>query len=538
MKIGHGLRAGFFNLTIGLVAALLCVPAFAAKKSAPGVDYQLEEPPAFTTSYTDKEWTENVAKAKEYANRKIASTDFADESTVLSEQYRNIRNSLIGGPLYQGGKAIKTAPEAKASEDITNLLTELEKNFNAGAYTEPDAQMLAAQLLMLKPFRGLIHRGRNIFEAQGTARGAHAMAVTALRVAAGGIEVYLPTPQWKAGFAYAVEPINAAQPATCTKPGGWGAQCDITNDATFQLWTRSEVLPQLLILNNTLAKLNFTKPVYWDNQILNGKANFTSSKDRLIRLGEAERLLMLSGVQAAISSLYGINAFHFDGFFKSFDSIGAVYGFQVMFDAGRATAEGRFAAIRKYPDLFRYKKETPAESAHYMAMSYSALKQSINNAYLAYTALNGHESDTNLQQNLIDPRLIAPFSRILNTGFSNAFVISGIAGGDVMSAVVNGEKVTVDLKAFYTNPPDSLQDFMPVPGGFEGGPDWNTKVVNGKPVKYRNYLKGRPIAWNYGVYGRYFPGVGGRDDVERTARVLSQSWGGFLLGIPLSMVMF
>ena len=536
MKTGRGLKASFFNLTIGLVTAFMCVPALAANKSAPAVDYQLEEPPAFTTSYTDKEWAENVAKAKEYANRKVASMDFVDESTVLSEQYRNIRNSLIGGPLYQGGKAVKTAPEAKASEDITNLLTELEKNFNAGAYTEPDAQMLAAQLLMLKPFRGLIHRGRNIFEAQGTAHGAHAVAVTALRVVAGGIEVYLPTPQWKAGFAYAVEPINVMQPATCTKVGGWSSQCDITNDATFQLWTRSELLPQLLILNNTLAKLNFIKPVYWDNQILNGKANFTSSKDRLIRLGEAERLLMLSGVQAAISSLYGINAFHFDGFFKSFDSIGAVYGFQVMFDAGRATAEGRFAAIRKYPNLFRYRKETPTESAHYMAMSYSALIQSLKNSNLAYKELDGKESDPNLQQNLIDPRLVAPFSRILNAGFSNAFVISGMNSGDVMSAVVNGEKVTVDLKAFYTNPPDSLQDFMPV--GFEGGSDWNTKVVNGKPVKYRNYLKGRPIAWNYPVFARYFPGVGGQADVERTARVLSQSWGGFLLGLPLSMVMF
>jgi hypothetical protein len=537
---------GFGRLILISTIAVFGTAAALAKDKPSKNIYPLDEPAPMTTGYSPEAFEKTLAHVKEIAKRDVAQAtlDNRDESVVLSEQYRNIRNSLIGGDIFEGGKKKKTSPGATNSQHIVDLLADLEKGFKAGKYTSPDARVLAAQLLMLKPYQGFVYRARNIFDtSEGKARAAHAAAITMLRIAAAGVDTYFPTDQWKAGFDYTIEPFYVQQNRNCDTTKGWSSSCDIHNGETLQVWMRRELLPQLEQLGKVLHEVRFEKPVYWDNQILYGTANFTSSRDRLLRLGEPERYLMMSAVQAAISSVYGMSAFSFDGFFESIDDISKVYGFQQVFNSDGATARERFGAITKHDNLFKFKKNDPM-AKKYMNNSYAYLKTSLQNAHFAWKLLEGRENNKDMQDNLIDPRAVAPFARILNTGFSNAFGIAGldkasgkeVADGEVVSAVVNGEKVIVHLKEFYNNPPDSLQDFMP--NNFEGGSRKKSKPIKGTNVEYRNYDYGRPAQWQYGVYSKYFEGVQGPNDVKRIARVLSQSWGGFLLGVPIGMVMF
>ncbi len=500
-----------------------------------------ELPPKFDGGYTTETYKAALKSAGEVANRKIANTENTDEATALSEHARNIRNSLIGGSIYVDGNKKNTAKGAKTGDEINSLLVQLEEDFKADKFKETDAKFLAATLLMMRPYRGFIHRARNIFDTnEGNATLARANAVTALRFAASGISVYLPTPQWEAGFAYSVEPTYSEESAEC-KGGKWSENCDIHNGPAFQSWLHLELLPRLNTLHKVLRESSFREPIYWDNQILYGQANFTSTKDRLIRLGEAERYLMLSATQAAISGVYGNIAYSMDGLFESFDEVAKIYGFQAQFSSDIALPSARFNAIRKSKNLFKFKKDGKFVARHLTA-SYNALKASLQNSHLAWVTLNNGGAVG--QDTLIDPRLVAPFNRLINTGFQNTFGIVGIqpsgqevGQGDVLSAVVNGEKVTVKLKEFFDNPPDSLQDFMPT-GFLESGTEkWLTKTVGNEKVKYRNYEYGRPNRWNLRVYKKYFEGIRSDKDVEKTARVLSQSWGAFPLAAPLALMM-
>ena len=66
--------------------------------------------------------------------------------------------------------------------------------------------------------------------------------------------------------------------------------------------------------------------------------------------------------------------------------------------------------------------------------AYKAMKFPLQNAHFAYLALNGHQDDAEMQANLLDPRLVAPFARIINMGFQNSYGAVGISdqGADLV----------------------------------------------------------------------------------------------------------
>jgi len=537
--------------TVGLFASSLSYAAKLEEK-----EIALDAPPAFTHSYTAEQFEETLKNLKELAKRKPAETqlDHIDEKTALTAQYRHIRD------LFLAAKEADSDDPKKRPGTLIGLLETLDQEVKEGKFTEPDAQLLAAQLLLLKPMRGFVYRARNIFEANGRDnKFSHAAAVTLLRTTAQGIEVYLPTDQWRAGFRFAVEPYyvgdNVAAQKTCET--NWTDTCDVSNGPRFQAWLQAEVLPRLNHLEDVLSSFSLkdnNKYVYADNQILYGLGNYTSDRDRLLRFGEGERLGMLAATEATISTIYGGNAFTLRHYFDAWDKVAINYGFTAAFSASRSTSETRYNAIRNnYPELFTLKGKDNRDARaatikNFLTPAYESLKTSLQNAYLGWAYIDARGNVPDQFDNFIDPRAVVPFHRLFDTGFNNAFGAVGIdkdkkevASGKVWSAMVRNEKVVVNLKAFYTDPPNSLQEFMPLPsekGGFEGGEEMLNKTVNGVVVKYRNYYKGRPIAWDYKKFTKYFPEVNSSKDVERTSRVLAQSWGGFVLGLPMSFVMF
>lgn len=540
MRFRKGMRRLLIFAFVGIGGATV------GSAAEPKLTYPLEPLEFVAPEFDPKDFKAQVKEMQEYAKRKIAQSDTFDETKALSEQYRNVRSQLIGGPIFSGGKKTKDVPGVKTPENIVDLLKDLQPRYDRGEFTSPDARVLVAQIQMLRPFMGFVFRAKQIFEtSSGDARFAHAFAVTVLRTAASGIDIYLPNEEWKAGFDFSVQPPYAEQDKKCENAianiDNWSNRCDIKDGETLKLWVRREFLPQLGVLHKALSEVKFNQAVYWDNQMFYKGANFVSHKDRYLRLGEVERLAMLAVVQGSFSALIGMGAYDLTGFFESFDTIAKVYGFQVDFDATNATSADRFLGIKKrHPRLFRFRSEDP-ESKKYMLSSYNWLKMSLRTSYSAWQGLNEIKADSTAQRNLIDPRLAAPFARLINTGFQNLFAVAGIGNnfaevekGEVLSAVVNGEKVTVLLKKFFTEP-DNLQKFFPLT--FDQGGEDSVKQVDGKPVEYRNYRRGKPISWDYKFYGRYFEGVDSNAKVEQTARVLSQSWGGFVLGLPIAGMM-
>lgn len=529
---------------------------------------------------SSKKFKEAVKRARKMAKRKVASQPKEDvpEEKATSELFRNIRNSFIGGEVQLQGKEgdkVVERPGAKSAEDIHELLTQIQKNLKSGVYKDDQkALFLANQLSLAIPFRGFVFRARDIFDTRdGDAKAAHAFAVTMLRTIASGIITYLPTDQWPAMFQYSVEPFYVPKTSgwrdkpsqedrkSCLEK--WRSDCDIYDGATFQAWLVKEVMPVVSDARTRMYSMDFEKePVYWDNQILYGAANFTSSRDRFLKLGEAERYAMLSAYDVTLSSILGINAFRLDGFFEAFDSVAKEYGYSAAFNTFNATSMKRFNVVRKkHKNLFKFKGDTAkqrTESLVYLKSSYAYLKVAMQNAYVSWQILDNGEHDNGLQQNLFDPRAVAPFSRIIGTGMQNSFAILGtnmdletVSNPEVVSAVVNGEKVSINLAKFFEEPPNSLQDFMPLRGegrvaGARGPGALPQKKadrkgflyvnIDGKKVEYRDYFRGSPTHWNYSVYDKYFPGTKTSDGVRQLNRVLSQSWGTFFLGIPLSFV--
>lgn len=497
------------------------------------------------SSFTKQAFKEKIATVNKMKRRSVASTNTFDEKTALSVPFRNIRNYLIGGEIIKPDGKRKMVSGAKTAADIHRLLVKLDKDLASGNFSStPDAEILAVQLLALKPLRGFIARSKNIFETkEGNARSARSMVVTGLRAMAAGLETYLPTEQWSAAYDYVVQPYykRANSEKVCLQ--NWSEKCYLTDGPSAQAWLMNEMMPRLENVHTTLAKLTTdgmqNKIIYWDNKILYGTANFVSHNDRYLKLGQAERLLMLSATQATQSAILGLNAYHLDGLFESFDTIAKTYGIGSIFNSDSATAKGRFKAIRKHPDLFRFKTEEEKLAREYMRTSYQKLKAAMQTSYLAWKILDRGENNPALQANLLDPRLVAPFQRIWGTAWPNMMGIVGlrsdgvqeIASPTVRSAVVNGEKVVVKLRKFFNSPPHSLQDFMPI--SFVDGTEFLTNNFG----KYRNYRRGNPNGWKVHVYGEYFENVKDPEDVRRVARVLSQSWGGFLLGLPLNLVM-
>jgi hypothetical protein len=118
---------------------------------------------------------------------------------------------------------------------------------------------------------------------------------------------------------------------------------------------------------------------------------------------------------------------------------------------------------------------------------------------------------------------------------------------------MQGEGVTVDISKFYNSPPDDLTIFFPTPDGFDNTKPWNVNTdvivgetgIRGKIASrlgrgrdFHDYRSGMPNAWNTGAFTTYFQAVSGPSDVRRLARITAQSWGGWLIGVPIGAMMY
>ena len=116
-----------------------------------------------------------------------------------------------------------------------------------------------------------------------------------------------------------------------------------------------------------------------------------------------------------------------------------------------------------------------------------------------------------------------------------------MASNEADSTVINGEKIRVNIKAFYDNPPERLSNLYPV--AWVQGPKELPTTAWGKPATVRNYKAGMAKAWLLKPYQQVFPDISSGDgktttEVPRYARVLTQSWGSAAFAFPMAAVIF
>jgi hypothetical protein len=515
------------RLMITTLLAFACVnvqaaPTKPAKNPPPALP--AGEVPETVAPFSKNEFDKLVKEAKARGSRGTAAVDTKLE-LALSDSFRNIRNEIIGGPKIADGKETS---EMMAGIKTPEQLHDLLKRLNDDQYYEslsPDAKFAAAQMAPFIAAQGLFNRSMELVDGSPLT---HMAVVNMLRGISAGVMVYLPTDQWEAGIKYMVLPA--------------GNLPLIANENDVHRYIETELIPVLAKMVKRLNGLNFSsKPVYFDNKVFYGTANFADETNRYIRVGEPERHLALASGFASISGLESLNAYSLRGAFKTIDALATNTGFAsaLGFRPEQTTVKKRTAIVRQMNASYGLFNLRP-NGKSWMQASYDNLNLAVTHGIIAWNELKARTNDTgsfggnaNSYGVALDPRSFLGAERILNAASANlTYLLSDGNDGKMQSAVVNSEGRKITLKNFFYNPPNSLMDLLP--NGFDESPYNMTAKVNGKSRVWHNYLSGRPTAWPLAEYQKIFPEVKNNNDIPFTARVLSQSWGGQIVGLPLA----
>lgn len=440
-------------------------------------------------------------------NRQIAQTDTIDEKGFLSESYIQIRNQFF---------AIKNA------EQLDAMITQLSQDdyFNK---LDRDGQFLALQFTGLKTYKSFFYRARTYVGRHSAIRSAF---VTSLRLAAVAQQRFSPTAEQKALFDYFTTPIN-------------GMGSDIVSDADVENFLASEIMPATNVTYKRLTLLikKDDKPIHWDNKVYASFANFADSADRYAQIGLPEQFLLLAGFEQTIAGQLVSSAYSLTGYSEMINALTTQFGvdsLNLLTKVDGISAKKRFEILKRYPQLFSLK----AGGAGYTQAAFGFLKASLQNSKTAWAYLQMNQPANTQIAFVINPQNLMPFSRQINSGFTN--LDSLFSGTELSSAVINGEKISINFEKLFTNPPQSMAQFYPTQFNTEKAV--LTKMVNGKATDYRNYLTDSASGWDYSAFKTYLPTVKAVNsktaDVSKELRVISQIWGANVLGVSLSALVF
>lgn len=480
-----------------------------------------------------QKWLEKQRKKNTKNNRKIANTDRVDYAVVFEDDVKNLSSEFIGGSFWKDGKPTEAKVVGiKTSEELAALI---DKYDDEDTYNKlsPQAQWVASQLASLKPFRGIITRLRPLI-SKSDAAFVHSFIVTWVRSVNAGISAFNPNSEWEAGFDYVVKPFP-------------GMDKEIETEKELYLFVRDKVLSSLRTFNSRMRALVYKgenldelrddfEPFYFDNKLLYSTMNVVDEQDRFIVIDRGEVHSTISLINLAMSATeYGL-AYDWTGLLNTINRIALTYGFNNILTPkpGKMTAKRRIDAIRKNEELLTLlepSKSMPAGGVVWTKSAFPWLKEGVRQGRLAWTYTRNYQGYGNEQRPLLDPRGFVPFQRIIDTSFDA--VEDLIDGQGVRSSMIRGEEVKVDFERLFNEPPKDLKAFLAV--GFKSG---KKELVEPKTkMKYRNYAFENPDQWDLEVYKPYFPEIA-QEGVPNAIRVMSQAWGGSILGAAFFPVLF
>lgn len=490
-----------------VLSLVLSTSVYAAPKKSIDTFYTTYKLPAIQEANFDEPEYLKIKKEWTKQNRKVASAMSFNEADMSSDMH-SLREAWL---------------KVKTGNGMEAILHESKNKYNSYS---TDTKYFLTQMHLSLPLRGVVWRMRKLFENNKKFMGnksTHVMAIQAVRGAAIGLKNFLPTNQSDAEIEFFTEPSLTMTSADQFK-----------SMAEFQTFLYNEVSPaidqaaaQIIALKKQAPNDNFV----WDNKIGFGTATFEDEMSRYVGNGPAEVNFVLSSLYKAQHDLLVYCAYNQDHAIKVAGEIGSHVGIDSGMFSGRnadlgitdkermgilrnAVAQHHFLELRNYGDS-KFGSET-------MKKAYVALKNSVVYSERSYDYLQSKEATSAMA---INPILFQPqVGQNLDKGLKNMkAVVSGVA--EVRDPVTGGT-VTLNLPAFYNNPPKSLGSLMAV--GFETG-ELEKVITNqkGEQLHVRNYLRGRAISWDNGAWKNYVPSAQGQGAkyMSEANRIINYSFG-------------
>jgi hypothetical protein len=488
------------NALSALILVSLSTSAFAAKPAPvpapdfwiPSIQEKMHEPSKATTKW----------------KRKVASSQTFSESD-LSEDYKKLRGEWLKVTTADQLEALLKASYAKYD-----------------SYSD-DTKYFLTQAHIALPLRGIVWRMRPLFEkGKGKFIGnksTHVMAVQMLRGVAASLDMALPTDQATASFAYITEPSQNMSTAQQFK--------SIEEFQNFLVGELSKKLNEGAIRVEALIQKNPTNIFVWDNKMQFGTGTFRDDIQRYSGHGIAEMNITEAGLYKTLHDVLVFCAYDQNLMPEISKKISSHLGHDSVSIFGKEkedlgiTDEERIAILKDATKKgFLSLRETPnAYGASLMGQAYKALVNFTYHSASAYEQLQGKDPNPSMGLNPI--HFSSDSQNRLEKGVKNMEAV--VRGVTEVRDPISGKSVTVNLPAFYANPPKSLSGLMAVQ--FEQGSNEKTirSVASGETLIMRNYYKGRSIGWNNEVWKSYVPSAAGQksDYMAEARRVIRYSLG-------------
>lgn len=488
------------NAMSALILVSLSTSAFAGKP-APAVTHDFWIP-------SIQEKMQEPSKATKSWKRKVASSQTFSESD-LSEDYKKLRAEWL---------------KVTNADQLEALLNASYAKFDS--YSD-DTKYFLTQAHIALPLRGIVWRMRPLFEkGKGKFVGnksTHVMAIQMLRGVAASLDMALPTEQSSAVFAYITEPSAKMSTAQQFK--------SIEDFQNFLVGELSKKLSESAVRVDALLKKNPDSIFVWDNKMQFGTGTFRDDIQRYSGHGAAEMNITVAGLYKTIHDVLVFSAYNQNQMPEISKKISAHLGHDSVSWFGKEkedlgiTDEERIEILKDASKKgFLSLREAPkAYGASLMTQAYRALVNFTVYSSSAYEQLQGKDPNPSMGLNPI--HFSSDSQGRLDKGVKNMEAV--VRGVTEVRDPVSGKSVTVNLPAFYAQPPQSLAGLMATQ--FEQGSNEKKirSVASGEELVMRNYYKGRSIGWNNEVWKNYVPSAAGQksDYMAEARRVIRYSLG-------------
>ncbi len=359
-----------------------------------------------------------------------------------------------------------------------------------------------------------------------------------------------------------------------------------STEADIQNWLEAEVYSRLVIATTTISQIDLTsESIVWDNRIITGSATYAEGIDRFRKLGQAEKHAVLSNLYGNMANIKIFCSYSQTRALELVSELGFLYGIE-QFDRfvpgkdfrGDKFVKGASAWERTRQVNSFIEKQISYREGNNGPVIYTLLAKGQENMKAAYLNALFSTEMANRSWAEIKARNVDDETFAFNGGIFRPFIRTGDKSIEQMTSVlrgnlkftkieefvksnmdaekiennfipihslVSGETVYVNAVKFFYSPPKNLRYFMPIfPTRMEEKTLTSSALdEKGNPVQYRDYSFGTANNWNTEYINTYFR-VGTKadpiktgDDVKRLLRVTNQSWGGLMIGMPLTSIM-
>ncbi len=516
-----------------LLAAIFMQPAFSAeaeakpkgqKNTAESMDFNTYEKLVMAKSpYSESKF--NWPTEEEFKKAHVQLALIEEKRGPSSSSGRPINLKLMSAELSAFNE---TFLKINTPEGLDAFI--VSENSKYDSYKSDDIKFAVAQVSLLKPLRGIVWK---MIPVVDKSKAIHSFVLTFVKKLATDLSIILPTEQWAAGFEYITQPYAEA--------GKIANQ--FNGEADVQVFMATQVYKALETAIDRVSHLNFSNgEMIWDKQVFYGSLTFKDNRDRYRLIGELERYATLTALHSTAFRLALGRVFSAQNGVLLAKKLGNLYGWDgfATREVDGVTAQQKIKIYRQHGFASYGMKFQDGDK--WAINAWNHLVASVGFADTTWEFIKARPFDESFAFSATLGNNRNNFNRG-DTRIKNlkALVTEGTA---VLHNHVTGDVAKVNLSAFFKAPPRDLKSFFGLEFKDQGPPEinWISKKIevspgNFKDVKYRNYFQGEPIAWNLELFKAYFPDLKKQEDIPKSARLLSESWGSWLILLPMMKVL-